>query len=181
MSNKINKKSLSKTKINEKKAITIIIILFIVIVFLGGYISFRFKDKYNNSYQTNTNKQTFTYSTELVTLTKDNIMSNENGLKSNSRIIRIYNNTNEDIKYKIILKEDDINCTCTEQIPKYLIKYSLDGKIEKSLNEDNQILLNDKINKLSTKKIEVRLWIDESFKGDEDHYHGRFIIEKIED
>lgn len=167
-------------KISEKKATTVIVLAFLIIVFLGGYVAFKFRDNYKSTLQTNVNNQTFTYSSELVTLTSSNIMNKENGLKSDLRSIRIYNNTREDVEYKVILKNDDISCTCTEKIPTHLIRYSFDGKTVKSLTEDNQVIYKGKIRSLSSKNIEIRLWVDESFEGNDEHYHGRFIVERIE-
>lgn len=167
-------------KISEKKATTVIVLAFLIIVFLGGYVAFKFRDNYKSTLQTNVNNQTFTYSSELVTLTSSNIMSKEKGLKSDLRSIRIYNNTREDAEYKVILKNDDISCTCTEKIPTHLIRYSFDGKTVKSLTEDNQVIYKGKIRSLSSKNIEIRLWVDESFEGNDEHYHGRFIVERIE-
>lgn len=167
-------------KISEKKATTVIVLAFLIIVFLGGYVAFKFRDNYKSTLQTNVNNQTFTYSSELVTLTSFNIMNKENGLKSDLRSIRIYNNTRDDVEYKVILENDDISCTCTEKIPTHLIRYSFDGKTVKSLTEDNQVIYKGKIKSLSSKNIEIRLWVDESFEGTDEHYHGRFIVERVE-
>ena len=174
------KKSITNARINEKKATTIIVVAFLIVVFLGGYIAFRFRDNYSNSLQTSVNNQTFTYSSELVTLTSSNVMNKEKGLNSDIRSIRIYNNNPEDVEYRVILKYDEISCTCTEKIPVNHIRYSLDGKTVKSLTEDNQVITSGKIKGLSNKNIEIRLWIDETFEGKEEHYHGRFIVERIE-
>ena len=45
--------SINKIVLSEKKITIIIVITFIVIVLLGGYISFRFKDNHNNSLKLN--------------------------------------------------------------------------------------------------------------------------------
>lgn len=179
MSKKSKKKN-SKREISEKKATTVIVVAFLIIVFLGGYVAFRFRDNYKSSLQTNVNNQTFTYSSELVTLTESNIMNKEKGLKSDIRTIRIFNNTRDDTEYRVILENDDISCTCTEKIPTNYIRYSLDGKTVKTITEDNQTIYKGKIKSLSSKNIEIRLWVDESFSGSQEHYHGRFIVERIE-
>ena len=114
----------TKTKINEKKAITIITITFVLIVLIGGYITFKIKDNKKRAILNNYSKKTFIYSSELITLTSNNIMNKEKGLESDAKNIRIINNTNEDINYRIILKEEDINCTSGEKIPNYYIRYS---------------------------------------------------------
>ena len=172
--------SINKIVLSEKKITIIIVITFIVIMLLGGYISFRFKDNHNNSIKNNVSNKNFTYTSELITLTSSNIMNKEKGLKSNAYNIRIYNNTREKIKYKIILKSNDISCSCTEKIPTNYIRYSFDGQAVKTLIEENQDIYSNTINGLSNQNIEIKLWIDESYDGLDEHYHGRFIVKKIE-
>ena len=165
-------------KDNEKKYTIILVIIFMLII---SYISYRVltidnSDLYNSVNFASNNYSYVSLNSSVITLTKDDIKSNEEGLVSTKRIINIVNNTNKIQKYKIYLKSDyKDKCICgNDLINKNYIHYSIDGR--EVLSVDDDLFIEGKLNKKEKKDIEFTMWVSNQVIEDL-HFHGHFVLE----
>ncbi|MBQ6323247.1 MAG: hypothetical protein IJI22_00250 [Bacilli bacterium] len=186
-SNDINKNSsvqvshsINKIKENELKYTIILVIIFMVVFAFAGYISLRVSNDYINDkvfYNYN-----LAFSTNSVTLTNRNILSDENGLKSKGVNYTIKNSNNIKYKYRILLQSDDLvkeKCGCDNEFDYNRIKYSLDGVNVLQLNED-MVVSSGEITKDSVILKEIKFWIsdDVDLKAGE-HFHAKLVLEEL--
>ena len=187
-SNDINKNSsaqishsINKIKENEIKYTIILVIIFMIVFALAGYVSLTVSNNYmsdNAIYN-----YSLIFSSKEFTLTNKNVLSDEKGLKSKTITYSVRNNNSNMNKYRILLKSDDSikeKCGCTGDIDYSLIKYSLDGVNVNNLTEE-MIVLEDEVAAESIKEGTIKIWVSgEANLSDIDHFHGKLVIEGLE-
>ena len=173
--------SINHIKANENKVIFCLVIFFICIFICIGYFSLKVDSTSLVAGLNNNNIMGISVSTSIVTLDSDDIMSDEEGLKTNPVVLSIQNKFSELYSYKLLLISDENLkniCECNE-IDKGLIHYSLDGKTVKTIDNDNMLLDIDSVDGLLGKDISIRIWVSDSANLDENtHFHGKLVIER---
>lgn len=172
---------IKRIKQHEKKYTIILVILFVFIIILLGYLLFSIDSK--NIPETINYKYSSLYiSSQAVTLTNKNILKDEEGLNSKKLTINIKNTTNSKCEYRIILKKDNQttqNCGCQNNTEDYkYIKYSLNQKDILKLEKD-MVIYKGTLNKDEEKTLTINIWLDNNLNINNYHYHGYFSIEKI--
>lgn len=177
--------SIMKIKEHERRYTILLVIVF---MFLFGFIGYHFFSVSNTVLMDNvTLAQTaipdLSGYGQMVTLTKDDVMNNEEGLQSDSYIVTVQNHTTQDISYHILLVRDDFtasSCGCQDHtLPYHFIKYAVNFEGVHSLSDDSISVYDGIIGKNCSENIEVKMWVDSSFLFDRDyHFHGHFVIEK---
>lgn len=172
--------TINKIKANEKKYTSILVIIFMTLICVIAFLTFRINSRYTN-YLTDFH---ISDSSELIYLDESNKVNDIEGLKSRVYNISFSNLTDEELNYKIIYVEDNdskIKCGCNyKELTKNDLKYSLDGKTIKKIQTDELVLTTGVLKRYESDNINIRLWIDENsdFIG---HSHGYLTFEKIED
>jgi hypothetical protein len=118
-------------------------------------------------------------SSELVTLTEDNILSDDEGEQSTPYIIRVKNNADNAIPYRIFLKEDLVmknRCGCEDNYFSH-IRYRVDQNT-RSFEDGSNLVIEGELESKEEKEIFVYLWFEENLSSEKDiHFHGHFILE----
>jgi len=185
-----NSKAVQKLQKNEKKYTIYVVGLFLALFFYLGYIMLIVPDK-NLSKIQNVSTSLSNYGeeksmdsvsvfSEVVTLTEENIMSNEDGLASNPYLVSIKNPTTEEIKYRIILKSDSVlqqRCGCDNRFSSYII-VGTDKGIEHFSSMKDSIIYEGNLMAKEEKTLSFRLWFDQDIPlSGEAHFHGKFELE----
>ena len=183
--NKNNGKDISHTISNIKKhekKITFILVLIFIFLFLG--IAFIFIDVNMKEY-TNDIKSYNSFisiSSPVVLLDKSLVLNDKDGLKSKEISINIENSTCEDVNYKVVFNSNEnikSLCKCEDDLfDLNNIRYSLDGKNIKNFDSGHRIITTGIIKAYSNDTLKIRMWLHNPISN---HYHGEFVIEKIED
>ena len=177
--------SVQKIKSNERKYTIILVVFFMLLFCIIGYFTLSI---HTNNIWNNLNvsiKDSFSNSSsgQLVTLTEKNAISDSDGLASDIIAFTIENSSKVKLKYRVMFVQDEINkrlCECKNNIPYNYIKYSIDGMNVAALNKD-LVITTGVLNGESSRVIETRLWVDNTFSNNEDsHYHGHFVLEEME-
>ena len=170
--------AIQKIKENERKYTAILVLIFMSIFVVLGYFSLRVNYHYlseNNYLPVNS------YSTagEVITLTTDNILSDQEGLLSLPYHYQFSNDYSKDINYQIVLVQDkDYTNLCgCDSFANNNIRYSLDGKTIKKLPEDG-VIENGVLRSNSVRDLSIYLWVDDSLSNNNLHYHAFLTIEK---
>lgn len=154
--------TINKIKENERKYTIILVLIFMICFIVIGYFSLRI----NNDYVVSKEDLYTNYNTEVI-LTNQNIMSDQDGLKSKELVYHLDNKNNRLIIYKIILVLDKNNI-----VDSHYIKYALDDGIVKTLDE-NMIITKGILEGYQNTDVKVRFWIDNSIpKGKDYYFHG---------
>lgn len=175
----------NELKEHEKRYTVILVIVFIFIFLSVGYYILSIDNKELNKLNKTVNYRysSLSSSSQVITLTKDNILSDTEGLNSNKINIHIKNTTDRKYEYKIVLKKDESHtkmCGCEKHIDDYkYIKYSLNGKSILKLDKD-MVIYKGTLKKDGEKDISLSIWLDKSLNIENYHYHGYFSIEKID-
>ena len=189
--NDINKNSsievshtIKKIKEHEVRYTVILVSFFMLLFVFIGYETLKINDDYfdNNIEQKDIVGYDSSFSGEVILLNKKSIMSDLEGLKSKGYTFKVENTTNNAFRYRIILVpfiEQIEMCGCKGRVvDSKNIKYSIDGKTIQSTVNKNIVLLEDNINKLSVKEINIKIWLDDSLDDKDYHYHGYLKMEK---
>lgn len=165
-------------KDNEKKYTIILVIIFMLIITYAGYkvLTIDNSELYSSVNIASNNYSYVSITSSNITLTKNDIKSNEEGFNTNKRIIHIVNNTNKIQKYKIYLKSDyKDKCICGNNlIDKKYIHYSFNDKDVLTLNDD--LFVEGNLKKKEKKDIIFNMWISDQVVEDL-HFHGHFVLE----
>lgn len=174
---------INKIKSNERKYTIILVSIFMFMFIFAGYFSLKYVpdgDNYNFDYYDSDN---VSISGQVVTLTSDDCVNDVDGLKSDAKVVNIYNGTSQNVNYKLIYKEDtDMRevCKCNESgFDLHNIKFSLDGKTVERFNEDEMIITTGMVKPRDKDIVNVRMWVDENCLNS-GHFHGKFVLEEIE-
>lgn len=173
--------SINHIRANENKVIAILTVIFIVIFGVVGYFTLTVD---SSSLLSNISKSAditgVSVSTRVVTLDSEDVMSDEEGLKSLPITVSIHNGLEDLYSYQLSLKYDEFikkACECEKSIDKNYIHYSVDGINVKTLNDD-MILDVNSVEESTGKDINIRIWVSNEINlDDETHFHGRFNVE----
>lgn len=169
--------TIKKIKDNEKKYTIILVCFFFIVFCLIGYFSLRINENdiiYNDSIPS------VSLTDQEVNLSKDNIISDFDGLNSDGIDLSIKNHINQTVSYRIMFVKDNENQYSGESNISFdNIRFSKDGiTVEKFSSLHSMIVKEGKIEKQKQKKINIKMWLDEKTKVTESsHFHGHFIIE----
>ncbi len=188
---KKNSKAVQALQKNEKQYTYLFVGVFLLLFLYFGYQLFFVPDSiFAKLQRTSTTiavepKEEFvdlnmvSTSSELVTLTEDNILSDEEGEHSTPYAIHIKNNTDTVLPYRIILKEDLVmknRCGCEDNYFSH-IRYQVNQKT-KSFEDGSNLVLEGELESREEKEIIVYLWFEENLSSEKDiHFHGQFILE----
>lgn len=174
--------TIKKIKENERKYTIILVSFFIVLFCFIGYSTLSINSEVLLSNINSKKIYTGVYSSgRTVTMTSENIMSDEEGLNSELYTFAINNDTSSDYYYKLILSEDEsakAHCECNNNINEAHIKYSLDGVNVLTLdNNEEMVITKDMIKEEETENITIRLWLSESSNNNQDyHIHAKLML-----
>lgn len=167
--------TIRKIKENERKYTIILVVFFMILFSIVGYnvLSIDNDVILNDVKVASNNSSYYSLSSNVVTMTSENIMSDKEGLNSLGYVIYLENNTKFDKKYKIVLETKECMCG-NNNLDKSKIKYSIDGNI-KTLDDDSFYEVN--LKKGEKTSIIYKMWVSDDV-GDSDnlHYHGQFKI-----
>ncbi len=176
--------TISKIQANERKYTFILAVVFLLIFCLIGFLSLRFNSEELVNYSDSISIASLSSSSKVVFLTNNNKLSDSAGLRSEACKINFFNNTMDDLNYKIVFVEDydaKKKCGCFDSNFNLMdIKYSLDGKNIRSFSNNDGVITTGFLNPGQMDTIKLRIWIsDKSINNG--HIHGYFQIKKIDD
>ena len=171
-------------KEHEKRYTTILVIVFVFVFLFVGYYILSIDNKELNKLNKTVNYRysSLSNSSQLVTLTNENILTDIEGLKTNKINIHLKNTTDNKYEYQIVLRKDEVQtriCGCEKNIEDYkYIKYSLNGKDVLKLDKD-MVVYKGSLKKDGENDISLSIWLDKTLDVVNYHYHGYFSIEEI--
>lgn len=172
-----------KIKENERKYTVLLVVFFLLLFFVIGFISLRIKTKNFYELSDNLTGAYLSSSSRTIILDSDNKMSDGDGLLSSPYEIKINNTTKEAINYKVVFVEDSElkrKCGCTsEGFNISDIRYSLDGKTVSSFVGNEMIISTGYLDIGKSDTIDLRIWLDSNSQNN-GHFHGEILFEKIE-
>lgn len=174
--------TISKIKAHERLYTFLLVIVFMVTISVSVFLGLKVDSYvlYDPSYYLSS----FSLSGQSVTLTSNNIMSDEEGLRSPQKTLDFSNNTNHKVNYIIRFAVDEDmfeKCDCKDKVVDYhMIKYSLDGKTVQTFTDETMIITAGMIKEKSDDYLNIKFWIDDSIEG-EAYFYGKFIMEELED
>ena len=176
--------SINKIKENEIKYTIIIVILFMMLFFVIGYVSLRLKTISFFDYSSNFNGAYVSLSSNVITLDEDDKMSDDLGLTLDGINLELNNTISEDYNYKIVFVEDEEmknKCHCSSDLFNIEdIRYSIDGLNVKSFTKDNMLITTGYLGMGKKDKINLKIWLDKNSQSI-GHFHGKIYFEKIEE
>ena len=136
--------SIQKIKDNEKKYTIILVTFFFLLFCIIGYYSLRINENIQINYIPSNNNQGTTISGKNITLTNDDIMTDDRGLKTQGLTFTIENHQDCSVNYQVVIKTDDFiidECGCRNNLfPLTSIRYSYDGKTINTLSSTSSII-----------------------------------------
>lgn len=168
---------INKIKANERRYTASLVIIFMALFTVIGYFTLKLNIKEYDEYL---EKGVLSLYSKMVTLQEENILSDEDGLKSESFYISVYNGIESDVRYRILLKKDETlttNCGCEGELKPTDIKFSFNGDVVVFDSFDDMVIDSGIIKKFENNSISVKLWLSEEAKT---HFHGKFIIERVD-
>ena len=176
--------SINKIKENEKKYTIILVMFFMTLFLIIGYVSLRVKTFSLIDYSNDLSGAYVSLSSSVITLSEDDKISNNLGLVSDGIYLNLQNRIDNDYNYKIMLAEDDEIkniCGCSNELFNVEdIRYSIDGKTVKSISKNNMLITTGFLKMGGKDKINLKIWIDENSHS-VGHFHGKIYFEKIEE
>lgn len=178
------KHTINKIKSRETKYTIILVVFFMLCFCIIGYnvLSFNPTPLLNDVKGVSSNRYV-TSSSQVVTLTDDDIMSDANGLVSTSYKVVVDNTTAQEVSYQLLFERDrdmTLLCECSDRVfNSSQIKYSLNGTDVNVFNED-MVIKEVTLNQGDSEEIYLKLWIDSSVMNVRDyHFHGHFVLKEI--
>ena len=187
---KKNSKAVHALQKNEKRYTYFFVGFFVFLLLYFGYHLFLVPDNLLTKMQKTSatisvepvedsvDLSTISISSELVTLTENNIMNDEEGRNSSPYVLTIKNNTDDTVSFHVLLKEDSVmknRCGCEGKYLSYL-RYEIDGEVNNY--EDKPFLYEGELGPKEEKKIPVTLWFKNDLLNEDNlHFHGQFFIE----
>ena len=181
-------KSIKKIKAHEKKYTFILVLFFILLFIIIGYFTLRIQTRITNGktkevVETHDLNYRIVSDGEVITLTDNDVLSDENGLNKDGYLFSYKNKSRDKIKYRIRLVKDNNmikDCDCAgKTIDFQNLKYSIDGnKIEKFQNSD-MVVAEGVLNNNTYNTINLKLWVDENFDKSNYHFHGHLEMEEL--
>ena len=175
--------TITKIKEHEKLYTFILVIIFMITISVSVFLGLSV-DKYK-LYDASYYASNFTMRGQLVALSSNDVMSDEDGLKSQTYNVKYSNNTSRHINYllRFTLDEETIErCNCRDRIVSFQkLKYSIDGKSVQQFTDETMIITAGMLSSRKSDSLKIHLWIDESMEDSDCLYYGKFIIEELED
>lgn len=176
--------TINKIKEHERLYTFLLVIVFMVTICLSIFLGLRV-DTYQ-LYDASLYDASFSMTGQLITLTKENIKSDADGLKSKPYTLHYKNSTGRNINFiiRFSMDEDRVKkCECDSDIISYdKIKYSIDGKTVQNFNDETMIITAGMLKNRKSDDLNIRFWIDDSVsETDPCLYYGKFIFEELED
>lgn len=168
---------INKIKANERRYTISLVIIFMALFMVVGFFTLKLNVKKYDEYL---EKGVLSLYSKLVVLQEENILTDDDGLKSNSYYISIYNGIEKNVRYRILLKKDETltsRCGCEGELKPSDLKFSFNDDVVTFDSFDDIVIDAGIIEKFENKTIEVKVWLSEEAKT---HFHGRFIVERID-
>ncbi len=169
-----------KIKANERKYTAILVVFFMVCFGFMGYFAFRIDVpmEYMTVTQSVKENRGIVSSSSTITLSKEENVTEEEGLRTPENEVTIKNNMMETVFYQVKLIEDEMmheKCGCDENhVPIDSIRYSLDGKEVLTLPPD-AVLWEGTLKPTERIRIPLQIWTENM---EQEHFHGRIEIIK---
>lgn len=168
---------INKIKDNERRYTISLVIIFMALFMVVGFFTLKLNVKKYDEYL---EKGVLSLYSKLVVLQEENILTDDDGLKSNSYYISVYNGIEKNVRYRILLKKDETltsRCGCEGELKPSDLKFSFNDDVVTFDSFDDIVIDSGMIEKFENKTIEVKVWLSEEAKT---HFHGRFIVERID-
>ena len=168
---------INKIKANERRYTISLVIIFMALFMVVGFFTLKLNVKKYDEYL---EKGVLSLYSKLVVLQEENILTDDDGLKSNSYYISVYNGIEKNVRYRILLKKDETltsRCGCEGELKPSDLKFSFNDDVVTFDSFDDIVIDAGMIEKFENKTIEVKVWLSEEAKT---HFHGRFIVERID-
>ena len=168
---------INKIKANERRYTISLVIIFMALFMVVGFFTLKLNVKKYDEYL---KKGVLSLYSKLVVLQEENILTDDDGLKSNSYYISVYNGIEKNVRYRILLKKDETltsRCGCEGELKPSDLKFSFNDDVVTFDSFDDIVIDAGIIEKFENKTIEVKVWLSEEAKT---HFHGRFIVERID-
>lgn len=168
---------INKIKANERRYTISLVIIFMALFMVVGFFTLKLNVKKYDEYL---EKGVLSLYSKLVVLQEENILTDDDGLKSNSYYISVYNGIEKNVRYRILLKKDETltsRCGCEGEFKPSDLKFSFNDDVVTFDSFDDIVIDAGMIEKFENKTIEVKVWLSEEAKT---HFHGRFIVERID-
>lgn len=175
-------------RMKEKEAkYTILLVLFFMILFgFIGYFTLRVNSLvvFNSMKEIQTQDYGISLSSTAVTLTREDIMTDEEGRETKPYLLTVDNRTNRDIQYRIVFVEDRdqaILCGCDENpILMDFVHFSFQEEEISSLADSFFVVGEGYLMHGHKIQLNVRLWLTASEMFDSNsHLHGYFVLEEL--
>ena len=176
--------TINKIKEHEKLYTFFLVIIFMVTISLSVFLGLRV-DSYQ-LYDASLYDSSFSMSGQLVTLNHDQVMSDEDGLKSKEYTLSYKNSTGRNVNFiiRFSLDEERVKkCECSSDLVDYQkIKFSLDGKKVQQFTDETMIITAGMVKNRKSDELKIHIWLDESLQDSNNCiYYGKFIFEELED
>ena len=176
--------TISKIKAHERLYTFLLVIVFMVTICISIFLGLRV-DTYQ-LYDADFYQNGVSITGQLLALSSKNIMSDADGLKSNTYIVGYTNNTGRDINFLVRLAYDEQNmekCKCEDKLVNIRkIKFSINGEIVQQFSDEAMIITAGMLKSHDSGELTIRFWLDEELKEEEEcFFYGKFILEELED
>lgn len=178
---------INKMKNKEFKYTFILVMVFMIIFVVIGYNALKFDNNLLlNDIKNVKGNANVSSSSQIVSLTSENIMHDSEGLSSYVYQISVKNDTSNFVNYQLnLVKDENIStiCNCnTKQFSANQIKYSLNNT-DVNILADNMLIKNIALDKGESEDVLVRVWVDadnvDAIANNDAHFHGHFVLNEL--
>lgn len=165
---------INKIKANERRYTISLAIIFMGLFIVIGFFTLKMNVKEYDEYL---KKGTLSSYSKIVALQDDNKFTDDEGIKSESYYINVYNGFDSTVRYRILLVKDETltnTCGCEGELKPNDLKFSFDGDVVTFDSFDDMVIDSGILEKFENDKVEVKVWLSEEATT---HFHGRFIVE----
>ena len=126
-------------------------------------------------------KGSITLYSKVVALDETQVLNDQDGLKTEDYSITIYNGIEKEVRYRILLRKDETLtnlCDCRDvEIKPNNLRISFDGDVVTYNSFDDIVIDTGVLSEYEDKTIKVKVWLSEATNT---HFHGRFILERVD-
>lgn len=192
--NDINKNSftevghtINRIRQQEEKYTIILVVFFMALFCVVGYFTLSFNKNMTFSDKDLEAAGSILNNSPKILLTRDNIMDDSLGIKSEVYAIEVNNANAKMMNYQIVFYQDTVledECECNNKFFDIKdVRYSLDGEnVSYFSNEKGNVVMSGTIDSNSTEIINIRMWLAAGVEKLENindyHLHGHFVIEE---
>ena len=167
---------INKIKANERRYTISLAIIFMGIFIVIGFFTLKLNIKEYDDYL---EKGVLSLYSKVVVLQDDDKLSDEEGIKSESFYLNLYNGIEGTVRYRILLVKDETltrTCGCEGELKPSDVKFSFSGDVVTFDSFDDMVIDSGILEKFENDKVEVKVWLSEEATT---HFHGRFVVDKI--